>query len=292
MLRTYFYYLGAVFILAALTGCSLKWKPAWQEAGSDMPTQTSRASLALAEEQYDRISDKQSLQIAIKSYEKVLGHNPGDYQALVKLSSQYILMGTAYTRSRSEKSSHFRRAMEYTELAMYTNPDFRQHVDAGATPWQSAELLTQREKEAMFFWVTAMQYEFKESMSLPAKVINIRWLQRCLVFLDRIEIVAPEFGGGAVEFAKVICYYALPKNKGGSKKLGDIYMDKAVKKGERRLLPRWARGKYYHVINNNKDNARQDLEWVASRNIDEFEDSQPWKIHFHENAQELLEKYQ
>jgi hypothetical protein len=88
----------------------------------------------------------------------------------------------------------------------------------------------------------------------------------------------------------VICYYVLPKSKGGSKSKGDAYMEVAVEKGEKRLLPRWARGKYYYPIKGEKELARQDLEWVASRKLENFEDLYPWRVHFRDDARQLLER--
>ena len=271
-----------------LGGCAMKWQPDWQADSRDSPTTQSAVLFDTAQKLFNRAEDESSLRVSIKAFEDVLKENPGDYQTLKQLSTQYILLGTAYTDSRKEKSHHFRRAMTYAEQAMYTNPNFRQLVDVGAKPWEATEALGAQEAEAMFFWVTALQYEFKEGMSLPGKIINIDWLQRALVFLDRIEKVAPEFGGGAVEFAKVICYYALPQSKGGSKIEGDAYMQKAILKGENRLFPRWARGKYYYPILGETEKGRQDLAWVASQDAGRFEDSYPWRVHFQDDAREIL----
>ena len=114
-------------------------------------------------------------------------------------------------------------------------------------------------------------------------------MRHCLVFLDTIEKSAPEFGGGGVELAKVICYYVLPSAMGGSKAKGDYYMDQAVRNGQGWILPRWARGKYYYPVRGEDEKGRQDLEWVASRNIDEYKDPLPWKLHFKQNAIDLLQ---
>ncbi|MBU0480016.1 MAG: hypothetical protein KKG47_02825 [Proteobacteria bacterium] len=236
----------------------------------------------------EKADDETSLRTSIKAFEKIVEENSGDYDALKMLSTQTILLGTAYTEGRRQKSDLFRQAMVYAEKAMYTNSDFRALINEGKKPWEAIGPLTAREAEAMFFWVTALQYEFKEGMSLPGKIVNLEWLHRALVVLDHLEQVAPEFGNGGVEFAKVICYYALPKFKGGSKSKGDYYMNMAVQKGEKRLLSRWARGKYYYPILGEEEKAREDLEWVARQEIDKFEDLYPWRVHFQEDAQLLL----
>jgi len=279
-----------LFSLAMLaSGCAMKWTPSWQkEIGDRLPTERTIKLAAEARKIFQSAGDEKSLRASIVAYDKIIDENPSDYYGLKMLSTQYILLGTAYTEDRPEKSKYFHRAMVYAERAMYTNDNFRLMVNAGLKPWEAVTALGTDETEAMFFWVTALQYEFKEGMTLPEKIININWLHHALLFLDRIEEVDPQFGGGAVEFAKVICYYALPKSKGGSKSKGDAYMEKAVERGKRRLLPRWARGKYYYPIKGEPELARLDLEWVATRKLADFEDLYPWRVHFQEDARRLL----
>ena len=280
----------ALPLLLMAAGCSMTWQPDWPTQAENRPTAASEQELAAAEHAYATAGDAAGVQRAIAGYQQVLAQNPGDYRALTQLSTLHILQGTAYLKGRSQQSAEFHTAMKYAERAMYTNPEFRAAMAAGRTPWEAADTLTAQQAEAMFFWVTAVQYDFKDGMSLPAKVINVGWLRYCQSFLDRIEKVAPEFGGGGVEFARVICYYALPESMGGSKALGDKYMQAAVTRGnaEGWLLPRWARGKYYYEILGEKKLQRQDLEWVATQDPATVHDPYPWRVHFQQNARELL----
>ena len=78
-------------------------------------------------------------------------------------------------------------AMTYAELAMYSNARFKAAVNNGKRPWEAAPLLGKGQTEAMFFLVTALQYEFKEGMGLASKIRNIDWMRNGLIFLDRIE---------------------------------------------------------------------------------------------------------
>lgn len=277
-----------LFSLLALSGCAMHWEAPWQGAGPNQPTDASRTLLQAAEACYAAAGDGPTVDRCLERYDEVLRSNPGDYTALVKAANLYILKGTAYTADSSAKTDAFRRAMQYAELAMYTNPQFKARVDAGAAPWEAADTLGPGEVEAIFFWVTAVQYEFKEGMSLPAKIVNLDWLQHALVFLDRVEAVAPEFGGGAVEFAKVICYVALPESYGGSKAKGDEYMRRAVLRGTDWLLPRWALGKYYLPIKGDKQGAEQELAWVAAQDQSAYRDPYPWRVHFQDDARRLL----
>jgi len=275
--------------LILLSGCAMSWKPGWQAAEFSAPTQKSQELLVQARSVFNQANDEKSLQQAISSYQQVLAEHPANYEALTQLSTLTILEGTAFTDKRRQKSLLFRKAMSYAEQAMYRNPEFRQRVDDGATPWEASSLLGADEVEAMFFCVTALQYEFKEGMSLPAKIANVKWLQRALVFLERITEVAPDFGGGGVEFAKAICFYALPGIYGGSTEQGDLWMAKSVEKGDSWLLPRWARGKYYYPIINEPEMAHEELQWVAQQDLETFQDPYPWRVHFLENAREIMQ---
>lgn len=282
--------LGALLLtLTLLCGCSaVPWQAQWQAAGKANPTDESRKLIITATKMFDQADSAAKLKNAMAIYQKVLEIDPGNYEALTLLGNQHILLGTAYTRKRVEKRRHFADAMKYCELAMYTNPAFRKQVDRGAKPWEAADELTAREAEAMLFWVTAVQYDFKEGMRLTGKIRNVDYLQYCLKFIDRIEATAPDFGGGAVEFAKGICYYALPESKGGNEEKGNEYMAKSMEKNPNWIFGRWARGKYFHKINNNDAARKADLEWVADAELDAFEDPYPWRVHFQADARSIL----
>lgn len=280
--------LALPIFLVCFSGCAMQSPSHWQDARPDLQTPESEALAQEARLLYEVATDRERLLTSIATFERVLAKNPGDYATLTALSNQYILLGTAYTARRAEKSHHFNQAMRFAELAMYSNAAFKQRVAAGTPLWDATGVLDKAQAEAMFFWVTALQYDFKEGMSLVAKIVNVRWMQHSLKFLDRIEQVAPGFGGGGVEFAKVICYYVLPKSMGGSESEGDAYMKRSIARSDGWLLPRWGRGKYYYVINGETGKSRADLEWVASRNIEDFKDPMAWKVHFQANAKELL----
>lgn len=277
-----------IFSLTIVTGCALSWESALNQAQDDFPTPDSNQKRIRADALYNQVDDLGSLIAAIEAYGAVLAANPGDYKALVQLSNLHILMGTAYARSRADKSLNFTKAMHYAELAMYTNTAFKASVRQGKKPWQAADRLGKEETEAMFFWVTALHYEFKESMNLAEKIRNVNWFNKGLAFLDRIEAVNPEFGGGAVEFAKFITYYVLPESKGGSKAKGESYLQKAVARGKRRLMPRWGRAKYYYTMTGDARAAREDMQWVVSREPQVIDDPYPWREYFQKDAAAYL----
>lgn len=280
-----------LLFLPLLTGCALRWEPAWNQAGPDRPTARTETLFTPARACFSSpAADAAAVDNCIALHEAVLKDNPGHYQARVNAATLYILKGTAYTDASSSKSAAFSQAMRYAELAMYSNPDFKAKIDAGKQPWEAVSSLGAAETEAMFFWVTALQYEFKEGMSFPSKVINIAWMQRALVFLDRIETVAPEFGGGGVEVGKAICYMVLPGRWGGSDAKGDEYMKKAIARSDGWLLPRWAHGKYYLPVKGDKQAAAAELTWVATQDPSQYRDPYPWRVHFQSDARQMLRK--
>lgn len=289
MLRKQTGFGGIIFIALCLAGCAMPYKPAIHMAQDHHPSPESTQRLARAKALYDGADSLEKLNASIEAYQSVLSANPGDYEALVQLSNQFILLGTAHTSSRKEKSEWFRKAMTHAELAMYTNGRFRAAVIGGAQPWEAARMLDRGQIDAIFFWVTALQYEFKESMVLVSKIRNIDWMRHGLTFLDRVEEIDPDYGDGALAFAKAICYYVLPESKGGSKRIGENYMHQAVEKGRRRLLPRWGRGKYFYAVKGDKAKAREDLQWVATRPLSEVTDPYPWRVYFQQNARELIQ---
>lgn len=277
-----------IMITFMLSGCAMQWNPTWQEPVSLNTHKSADQLLQQARMKFSQADNAKKLSSSIQAYQLVLEADPQNYEALQTLSTQYILLGTAYTDKKAEKSQLFKQAIVYAEWAMYTNMHFRNRVEQGLKPWQAVDALTANESEAMLFWVTAIQYEFKEGMYLYGKIINIDWLNHALIMINRIEEVDPQFGGGAVEFAKAICYYALPSSKGGNKDKGDSAMQQSVANNDNWLLPRWALGKYYYPIRGDKLKSQQELAWVASQELSHFEDPMPWRVHFRDNAQQLV----
>lgn len=275
-----------VLVTLLLTGCSKKiWHAQWNDSGTI--EQSSGDSTLLLDEAfqiYDMAEDETLVLEAVSAFEKVVEIDSANKSALVYLSNLHILLGTAYSEAKKQKKFHFDQAMKYSELAMYSNPAFRKAMADGKKPWEAAHTLLADDAPAMLFWVTAIQYEFKEVMSFPGKIVNVGWFQRCISFLDRIKEVAPDYGNGAVELAYTICYCALPSYLGGDKEKCFQYMDASVAEGKGYLLPRWARGKYFHQVTGDKDAAIADLQWVARQHKEQYQDAYPWRTHFIEDA--------
>ncbi|OVE82388.1 hypothetical protein BVY04_01105, partial [bacterium M21] len=238
-------------LAASLTGCLTKsWEAQWPHSQT-APTPDASVKQETAQKLFEQADTELRLLNSINAPHDAVTAAPTNREILAMLGNQYILLGTAYTSKRSEKTAYFRTAMKYCEWSLYTNPDFRAKVDAGAKPWEAARTLTKEDAPAMLFWATALQYEFKEGMSLPAKIVNVGWMKYALAFLDRIQEVAPTYSPATVEFARTICLFALPTFQGGNKELGKQAMAKALSGNPDWLFSRWARGKYYYRVTDN-----------------------------------------
>ena len=273
--------LAVLLLLLLLSGCGKKnWHASWQEARQ--ATGSTQAELLYAEASHtlEHAADLESIMASIDSMQRVLAAEPMHRETLAYLGNLHILLGTAYTVDRDEKIAHFRQAMKYCELSMYVNPEFREAVKDGKKPWEASQTLQAEDAPAMLFWVIALQYEFKEGMTLPQKITNVGWLKHGIIFLDRIKKVAPQFGNGAVEFAYSICYLALPSLLGGDSKLGKAYLEESIVRGKGYLLPTWGKGKYFHQVTGDLKSARKDLQWVASQKPEDYKDLYPWRIYF------------
>ncbi len=284
--------LALLLVGSTLTAC-LRWRPDWRPAGAaDAAPSTiegaSDADLAQAREASERAVDARGLQSAMAEYEKVLAVQPQSYAALVALADHSILRATAYTDSRGAKRALYRRAMRLAEQAMYTNSDFRRLADGGARPWEASGVLTEREMGAMMVWMTALLYTFKECMSGPARVINVRRIAHLDPMLDRMEQLDERWADGAVPFTRAFYSFVLPASLGGDRKLAARSFERAVEMGPNRLVLRWGRARFFHVLTQNRDGFAADLEWVASRDPKSFSDAPSWKAFIQRDARRLL----
>ncbi len=270
-----------------LAGC-VSWQPDWDRSFAPAAETDPAPLLDKAERLSLTAGSRPELLSVIAAYESVLAVDASNFTALTNLGHLYILLGAAYTETRKEKVHHFETARRYNEWAMYTNAEFRTRMNLGEKPWDACDVLSQREVPAMFYWVTAVLYHFKEGMSLTGKVANRQWIEWCGIFLHRIEEIDPTWGGGGVQFSLAIFYGALPKQLGGDRELSDAYLARSVEIGPEWLLNRWGRAKYFHVRDKNRTGFEEDLQWVIAQDIHSAGGVYPWKVYFQRDARELL----
>ncbi|KPJ76664.1 MAG: hypothetical protein AMJ54_10725 [Deltaproteobacteria bacterium SG8_13] len=278
--------IGAV-IAAVVSGC-VSWQPDWHRSADAVADTDPSPLLETAERLSLTAGSRPELLATIAAYESVLAVDSSHFTALTSLGHLYILLGAAYTENRTEKVRHYQTARRYNEWAMYTNSEFRARMGEGRKPWEASDALSLREVPAMFYWVTAVMYHFKEGMLLPEKIVNTKWIRWCGVFLKRIEAIDPNWGGGGVQFSLAIYYGVQPKAMGGDRQLSDEYLARAVETGPHWLINRWGRAKYFHVRDRNRSGFEEDLQWVIAQDIHQAGGAYPWKIYFQQDAREML----
>jgi hypothetical protein len=270
-----------------LTGC-MTWKPDWPETDPAAPSPDVGALLDTADNLAGMADSRESLQASMNAYSNVLQQDPHHVRALTELATQSILMGTAYSDSRQAKRDHFRSAIRLCERAMYTNEKFKALMDEGVPPWEASQTLGEREMPAMMFWSTAVLYLFKETMSLPEKVINVAWIERTGPFLERMRAIDPEWGGGAIPFTQSLYFGILPASKGGNADLSKQYLEDAVAVGAPWMLSRWGRAKYFHLRDKDRQAFEEDLRWVVEQDVTESAEAYCWRVYFKREAENLL----
>jgi len=277
-------------VFPALAGC-MSFRPEWNSTGSAARAASGAvdAELARAREASERAVDAGGLRAAMAAYEKVLALDAQDYEALVALADRSILMATAYTEDRDAKRELYDRAMRLGERAMYTNPEFRALAERGTRPWEACSVLTEREMSSMMVWMTALLYNFKECMSPPVRMLNIRWMTRLDPMLDRMEQLDEGWEDGAVPFTRAFYYFVVPPSLGGDRAKAAGSFARAVELGPDRMVVRWGRARFFDVLTKDREGFVDALQWVATRDPEACSDSPAWKAYVQRDAKALLQ---
>lgn len=270
-----------------LTGC-MSWQPEWPATRVDTPSPDIRSMLQTADQLAAVADNRVRLQAAMNAYGRVLDQDPSHTRALTDLANQTILMGTAHTDSRQEKSRHFRSAMRLCERAMYTNADFRILADQGRTPWEACAVLGEEDLPAMMFWSTAVLYYFKEVLTFPEQVFNLSWVTHTGPFLERMAALDPAWGGGAIQFTQSLYFGILPGAFGGDAARSQSCLEEAVAFGPPWMLARWGRAKYFHVRDLDREGFEADLRWVLAQDVSAPAEAFCWRAYFHQDARDAL----
>ena len=280
-----------IFLLVSmlLINSCVRWSSVSISETPSLPSADADRLYNQAIQLYNLADEADKIEQAIKAFKQVLKADPVHYDALSSIGNLHILLGDAYSSKKSKKIDHFRSALIYSELAMYTNPEFKASVDGGAPVWEAARFLTKRELNAMFYWTTALFYYYKEGLNGFEQMIEYRWVKRAKQVLDIMTDLDPEWGGGGLYFTWGIYYLSIPESVGGDRKLSAEYFQKAIDTGPDWLLNRWGRAKYYHVKMQNPMDFKEDLQWVVNQDIKLSKGPYPWKAYFMRDAQTMLD---
>lgn len=246
---------------------------------------------AQADEYTSEAKDKESLQNLINVYERILELDSHQLPAIRNLGHLYLLMGDAYNHKKKDKQKNFNKALAYNEQFMLiNNEEFRKLVTDGKHLWEALDVLTDAEMDAMYFWSTAIFYNYKESLGFLGQVFNYKWIERAKLVLSRMTEINPDWGDGMLHFSWGCYYLSIPEFIGGDRILARKYFDKAVSQGSNNLFFRWGRAKYYHFKMGNEHANQSEMQWVLKQDINAFVDPEPWKIYFQNDAKKSLAK--
>jgi hypothetical protein len=159
----------------------------------------------------------------------------------------------------------------------------------GEPTWEACRVLSDREMEAMLFWVNAVFYWYKEGQWHIGQVINYRWIHRARSVMEHMTSINPDWGGGALHFTWGVYFLSIPGSIGGDLIKSAAYFEKALEIGPERLLNRWGRAKYYYVKTKNPAGFRKDLEWVLSRDVERSPGNFAWNVFFARDARQMLD---
>ena len=275
-------------LICALAGC-MALEPAPTEAVAPSRSGDADALLASAERLAREADERTEVENLIDIYDSVLEIDPGNRAALVNLARYHVLLGTGYSADIEQKKRHFRAAIAYSERLMYLNETFRQKVASGDAAWEASEFLTADDADGMGWWSTAVFYYFKECVPDAYKMFNAKWINRSKIFLDRIDVVAPDWQRGANYFNLGIYYLAVPEEFGGDRVKSQEYFEKALAAAPGRLLVPWGRAKYYYYSLRDREGFESDLEWVVAQDPHAATgDGFPWNVYFQTEARALL----
>ncbi|HPC82306.1 MAG TPA: TRAP transporter TatT component family protein [Thermoanaerobaculaceae bacterium] len=277
----------ALVCACASAGC-LAWRPGWEGfdpgSGASAPAQL----LEDAERLHAAADDEARVRAAIAAQQRALTMDPGHRQALERLGELHVLLGAAYLQSRQAKKAAYLAAIGACERAMALDPTFRAAVESGASVEEAGRHLGRDHAGAMFWWITAVSYLFKECQSPPQRVVNFRWMKRTQGLLERLGELDWGYLEGGVPFTWGVYYLALPRAVGGDLERSAASFAEAVEMAPSSLLHRWGRAKYLHTKTGHRAAFEADLQWVVAQDPRQATSPYRWNVYFQRDARTLL----
>lgn len=280
-------------VIALLSGTgtavrALTWSPGWTLPAPAGARAVSAAERAEARRLGDAIDSPESARAAIRAWEAIAAGQPDEPEAWTELASLRLLEGAAFRQRAKDRLACYLAALQASERAMATNPEFLRRMRQGQKIAEAAAALGPREMGAMNFWVTGVFYLFRDCFGLFGRIANFRYMDDAKAMLQCMDAVDPAWEDYANTFSWGIYYLSLPVSRGGDRARARECFDRAVARGGNRTLPRWGRGKYFYKEMGETAAARSDLVAVAASNLDDLGGNRSWNRYFKLEAAELL----
>ncbi len=276
-------------MLFYISGC-VNYEPGWKK----LPKATATGDVKALTEKSDKLvkeaDSKEKLQELIKINEEIIAIEPANFKALTALGNYLFLLGFAYTTDIAEKEKLYTRAVEYSEMAMYTNKEFASLVDKGESIYEASRVLGERDMEPMFYWYCAGGQRWTHCLGFWGKVTNFRIPAKSKMVLNRMAAIDENWHRGQVMFCYATLYTIPPAIFGGDMKKGKEYFDKAVALGPDCANHFVIRAKYYQTKIGDKEAFKKDLEHAIAINPAESSSPYPWSVYYQAEAKRMLQK--
>jgi tetratricopeptide (TPR) repeat protein len=281
-----------LFLLAVLisftTGC-LAWEPGWKQAQAPAAKGDVNALLVKAKKLAADADSREKVQQVINAYEEAVKIDPQNIVVLNEAGNYYFLLGYCYIDKGKDKESYYLKAIQYSERAMYTNPEFRALVDKGEPVWEACRVLKKNDMHAMYRWYMALGNCWNDCYCIVGRMLNCQWPGRAKKILEQMTAVEPDFYSGSIHFSWAAYYTILPGILGGDMKKAGEYYDKALALGPHMNNFYVARALYYHTKQKDRKGFVEDLHHALAidpRRADSLEYA--WAVWYRGKAMQLL----
>ncbi|MBM3853776.1 MAG: hypothetical protein FJ399_11570 [Verrucomicrobia bacterium] len=280
--------LVALVLSVTVAARGVSWPAGWKDPPVSSGRNLSPVEREQARQLGDAVDSAETARQAIQAWEQYAAAQPDDADAWVEIGILRLLEGAAFRSGAKERLACYQAALQACERAMATNPGFLRRVLAGQTTAEAAGALGAREMAAMHFWSTGIFYISRDCLGLFGRILNFRLLEGAKAMLVRMDEVNPAWEDHVSTFSWGIYYLAMPESRGGDRAKARERFDRAVTLGERRLLPRWGRARYFYAAVGEPAAARADLEAVVARDLDGLGGHRVWNRYFQADAKRLL----
>lgn len=259
-----------IAVMLAGSGCA-SWSHGW-----NMKPYKASGKLDVAEVKAyaDRLEHaavtRTQVQNLIDSLEYVLGIEPQNFDATVRLSQAWIVKGMGHARDSGEKGDSLRRAITLAERAMSLNPEFLAAVrgvpDGKGRVSDAVSTLDASFAPAVAAWSMASLLYFEESLSEVLKITNENVIDDVLVALSWMDQNAPGFGGHVSLALKGVAAAIRPGAEMVNVSEG---FDAAVQASPDSMVNLWLRATYLYSNFGDKVSEGADLKAIRDLKADE-----------------------
>lgn len=253
---------AAILTVCVMCAGCMSWKGGWTvDAGPPKAGADPVALVAAAEALGPQANTLAGLRADIRAWEAVLAADPANERAMLRLASDYTLLGVAHAESVGQSGEFWRNALQYAERAMALDDAFRARVQAGAEVWEAVEVLGPDRAEALVRWLDAVRFYFQFGQSGVVRMTNPKWPDRMDRVVDRLEAMGVRPASVAVARG----YVAMARSNGKDVAAAREQFDQAVALAPDCIKPRWARVKFLAVPAELEELAIEDLEWLLAQ---------------------------